>query len=195
MAPRRPSHRLLLILLAVPFALVAIIAIGGAMLPEEHSVTRSITLAAPPDRVWVVISDVQNQPRWRSDLKSVTILANLDGQQHWEEHSSSGSIPYVLTDSETNRKRVIKIADPNLAFGGTWTMTLTPVPTGGGEAVGTSDVAAPTSTTLTITEDGTVHNIFFRFLARFVFGLSTTIEHYEHDLAKAVGSPPGVRPD
>jgi uncharacterized protein YndB with AHSA1/START domain len=184
MAPRRPSHRLLLILLAVPFALVAIIAIGGAMLPEEHSVTRSITLAAPPDRVWAVISDVQNQPRWRSDLKSVTILPDLDGRQHWEEHSSSGSIPYVLADSETDRKRVIKIADPNLAFGGTWTMTLTPVP-----------ADAPTSTTLTITEDGTVHNIFFRFLGRFVFGLSTTIEHYEHDLAKAVGSPPGVRPD
>ncbi len=177
---RRPSHRVLLILLAIPVAFVAIAAIVGAMLPEEHTVTRTITLDAPPDRVWAVISNVQDQPRWRHDLKSVSMLPNLDGREHWQENAGSGSIPYVLTDSETNRKRVVTIADPNLAFGGTWTMTLDPLPAAS---------PAPTSTTLTITEDGTVHNIFFRFLARFVFGLSTSIEHYEHDLARAVAAP------
>jgi uncharacterized protein YndB with AHSA1/START domain len=172
--PRPPTHRVLLVLLAIPLLAVAIVGIGGALLPQNHSVTRTIDLPAPPERVWELISNVQDQPRWRHDLKSVTMLPQIEGEEHWEEHASMGSIPYVLTENDLNRRRVIRIADPNLSFGGTWTMTL---------------AGAPAGSTLTITEDGVVHNVFFRFLGRFVFGFSGTIEQYEKDLAKALAQP------
>jgi uncharacterized protein YndB with AHSA1/START domain len=184
---RPPTHRVLLALLAIPVLAVAIVGIGGALLPEQHSVTRTVTLPASPERVWEIISDVQGQPRWRHDLKSVTMLPAIDGAEHWEEHAGMGSIPYVLTESDPNRRRVIKIADPNLSFGGTWTMTLSGI-SSGNAAVGTSDVPPPSGSTLTITENGVVHNVFFRFLGRFVFGFDTTIEQYEKDLAKAVAA-------
>lgn len=183
--PRPPTHRVLLVLLALPVIAIAMVGIGGAFLPQQHSITRTVMLAAPPERVWELISNVQDQPRWRHDLKSVTMLPQVDGEEHWEEHAGMGSIPYVLTENDPNRRRVIKIADPNLSFGGTWTMTLEGV-SSGNAAVGSSEVPAPTSSTLTITEDGVVRNVFFRFLGRFVFGFSGTIEQYEKDLAKAL---------
>lgn len=60
---------------------------------------------------------------------------------------------------------------PNRAFGGTWTYRL--VPAGGG-------------TDLTITEDGEVYNVIFRFMSRFVLGHYATMDAFIRDLqAKA----------
>jgi hypothetical protein len=61
----------------------------------------------------------------------------------------------------------VKIADPDLPFGGTWTYTLTPAGTG---------------TRLQITEEGAVHNVLFRFVSRFVIGHTASIDRYLADL-------------
>ena len=58
---------------------------------------------------------------------------------------------------------VARIADPKLPFGGTWTYRIAP-------AAGGSD--------LTITEDGEVYNVFFRFMSRFVFGHHATMDGF-----------------
>lgn len=65
-----------------------------------------------------------------------------------------------------------RIIDPDGAFGGTWTYVL--VPDAGG-------------TLLTITEDGEVYNPIFRFLSRFVFSQTATIEEYLDDLGRRLG--------
>jgi hypothetical protein len=54
---------------------------------------------------------------------------------------------------------VTRIVDET-AFGGTWTMEITPTPSG---------------SRLTITERGEIYNPVFRALARFVFGYEGTI--------------------
>ena len=65
-----------------------------------------------------------------------------------------------------------RIADKGLPFGGTWTLEIT------SEAGGAA---------LRITEDGEIYNVIFRFMARYVFGYTSTIEGFLRDLGKKVG--------
>ena len=64
---------------------------------------------------------------------------------------------------------MLRIADPKLPFGGTWTYEI--APTAGGS-------------TLTITENGEVYNPIFSFMARFVFGYDGTMKTYLANLEK-----------
>lgn len=75
-------------------------------------------------------------------------------------------------ESDAPRRLVTQIADPNLPFGGTWTTVITP-------ADGESEVR--------ITEGGEVRNPVFRFMSRFVFGLTATMDTYLRDLGKKFG--------
>jgi hypothetical protein len=68
----------------------------------------------------------------------------------------------------------MRIADPDLPFGGTWTFEITPSDSG-------SDIV--------LTENGEIYNPLFRFMARFVFGYEGTIEQYLEDLRKKLGDP------
>jgi hypothetical protein len=173
--------RLLLAVLILVVLAIGVVALLGWLLPEQHVVTRSVTVAASPEQVWQLITDVPGQTKWRKELKSVTMLPdyqppNQPPQPHWEERTGMGTIPYIATESDAPHQRVVKIAGPqyggpDLGFGGTWTFDLH---------------GSASSTKLSITEEGSIHNIFFRFLSRYVFGYATTIEQYEAQLAKAV---------
>ena len=66
----------------------------------------------------------------------------------------------------------MKIADPDLPFGGTWTYELKPSGSG---------------TRVTITEDGEVYNPIFRFMSHVFFSQSATIETYLKSLGKKYG--------
>ena len=66
-----------------------------------------------------------------------------------------------------------RIDSTELAFGGTWTYRIVP-------AQGGSD--------LTITEDGEVYNVIFRFMARFVFGYHATMDTFIRGLQAKTGS-------
>ena len=72
---------------------------------------------------------------------------------------------------------VLRIADPTLPFGGTWTYIVK---------------AAPAGSTLTITEDGFVSNPLFRFMSRFVFGHYATIDTYLKNVAKKFNEEPAL---
>ena len=69
-------------------------------------------------------------------------------------------------------RRVTRIAEKNLPFGGTWTF----------------DIAdAPEGCVVRITEDGEVYNVIFRFMARFFFGYTSNMEGYLRDLGQRFG--------
>ncbi len=68
---------------------------------------------------------------------------------------------------------VTEIADPHLPFGGKWTTDILPIP--------------PNGCIVQIREDGEIHNRFFRFMSRFVFGYTATIDTYLKDLGKKFG--------
>jgi hypothetical protein len=147
--------------------LVAIVAIVGALLPKAHSASRTARIALPPDALYTVLSDVSQYTAWRKDVKSLERLPDRDGRPAWVEDVNGMKIPMYFERMERPSLLVGRIADSSLAFGGTWTYRIVPAPGG-------SD--------LTITEDGEVYNVIFRFMARFVFGYHATMDNFLKNL-------------
>lgn len=152
--------------------LVLVVVAVGYMLPVAHTASREKTLPASPETVFAIISTPGDFPKWRSDVKRVDILPAEGGKARFREHGSNGPILMEVREQLPGQRLVTRIADTQLAFGGTWTFELAPAGSG---------------TTLRITENGEVYNPFFRFMARFVFGHTATMEKYLADLETHLG--------
>lgn len=153
-------------------ALIALVALIGALLPVKHHVTREATYKTSADKLFALIATPTDYPKWRTGVKSVEMLPTGGGLPKWTETSSDGTITFAVTQTVPGVQLVTTIADKSLPFGGSWTYVLAP---GGAD-----------STTLRITEDGEVYNVIFRFMSRFVFGQAATIEKYLTDVRKRV---------
>ena len=156
-------RRWILVAIASLAALVVLVALIGLTLPAGHVAARTVTLAQPPDAVFGVVSDFLKYPQWRSDVKTVV----LDGQGGVgtvvHEDGSNGPIPYRVEVFEPPTRMVLRIADPSLPFGGTWTYALRPSGSG---------------TELTLTEDGEVKNPIFRVMQKVFFSPYATIDTF-----------------
>jgi hypothetical protein len=151
-------------------ALVTIVVIVGASLPKEHRASATRVVHGAPDAVWALIDDLAAAPAWRSDLKSVERLPDKSGFPAWVEIDRRGHrIPYETVRRDPPRTLVRRIADPALPFGGTWTINVSH--TNGHASV-------------EIVEDGEVYNPIFRFMSKFIFGHTKTMESYLDALAR-----------
>jgi len=164
--------RWILIGLGVLVLLIALVALVGALLPRGHVAARSAVYRQPPEEVFATIRGFAAYPEWRADATKVEILPSVDGKERFRETGSYGAITFAVEEVHAPRRMVVRIADEGLPFGGTWTYELTPVSEG---------------TRLTITERGEVHNVFFRFLSRFVFSQHATIDKLLQALGRKFG--------
>jgi uncharacterized protein YndB with AHSA1/START domain len=149
--------------LVVTLVLVVALLLVGWLLPEKHKATRQATFQASPEAVWALVTNVEAFPSWRSDVKTVERLPDRDGRAVWVEEGSGGRITLAVERSEAPRLLVLRIADPDLPFGGIWTYEILPSANG---------------SRLRITEDGEIYNPVFRVMARFVFGYESTMAAY-----------------
>ena len=147
-------------------------ALIGSRLPIGHVATRSIVLHRPAAEIYKMVRNVKNSPSWRSDVKSVELLGDVNGKPSYREHGSQGDVTYELIEDVPGQKVVTRIPEQGLGYSGTWTTTLTPEDGG---------------TRVTLTENGEVSNVLFRFMSRYIFGHTATIDAYLTSLAKAVG--------
>jgi uncharacterized protein YndB with AHSA1/START domain len=135
-----------LIVLAAAALLVATVAIVGWSLPRDHVAERSAVLAAPSDEVYAHVVDIVGR---------------------------STDPPVEIVERQPPVRLVTRIADPDLPFGGTWTVTLAP------EAGGTR---------VTILERGQIHNVIFRAVARFAIGYTASMDACLAELASRIGA-------
>ena len=150
--------------------LLSVIAAIGAMLPVRHHATRRARFRQSPEALYAILS---GPPDWRSGVKGYGPLPDQDGKKQWWEQDGHGrKIPFELVEDSPPVRRTVRIADPSLPFGGTWTFAISRVPEGAD---------------LRITEDGEVRNVFFRFMARFVIGHTRSIEVFFRDLGARTG--------
>jgi hypothetical protein len=145
----------LIVIVAVPVAVLLV----GAALPKGHVASRSIVVKHDPQSVYAVVRDIASQPQWRSDVQRMEML----GATSFREHGKHGAVTYAIDEDQPPHKLVTRIVDQNLGYSGRWTYAFD---------------AAPEGTRVTITENGEVSNLLFRFMSRFVFGHTATIEKY-----------------
>lgn len=161
----------LLIAVAGIVCLVILVVVIGALLPQKHKASRTVTLHQPAETVWNLIS---GPPTWRPDVASYQALPPQNGNRMWRETGKNNqTITYEAVESVPPRRLVTRIADKTLPFGGTWTYEISP---------------ADNACTLTITEDGEVYNPIFRFVSRFIMGQTATIDNYIKALNAKLGS-------
>lgn len=153
--------------------LVGLMALIGSRLPKNHVASRSIFLRKSPQDVYAVIRDFASMPKWRADVKQVDVEGSPGGPVYFREVGKHGTVNYELIEDVPAQRMVTRIRDTDLGYAGQWTYTLA-VENGG--------------TRLTITEDGEVSNVLFRFMSRYVFGQTSTIDSYLTSLANHFGT-------
>lgn len=150
--------------------IVAVVALVGAMLPREHRATRQARYRQKPEAIYFTLAGPVD---WRSNVKASGNLPDRDGRKQWWEQDTHGqTVTFELVEDKMPSRRVVRIADKNLPFGGTWTFDIAPAPEG---------------CVVRITEDGEVYNVIFRFMARYFFGYTSSIEGYLRDLGRRFG--------
>jgi uncharacterized membrane protein len=167
----KTAIKIIVALIAGVVVLVGVVALIGSRLPVSHTASRSIVLRQPRPSVYSTIRDFKSAPSWRSDVQSVDVVETLGQKLRFTEHGSD-HVNYELTEDVPNQRMVTRILNTDLGYSGKWTYELT-------DENG--------STRLKITEDGEVSNVIFRFMSRYVFGHTSTIDSYLTALAKKFG--------
>ena len=160
------------LVLAVVLVLVMCVLVIGYNLPAEHHASRSISLHQTPAAVYAAVRDFESVPTWYPDVTRVVVEKQTDGKIHFRQEGKNGTINYELVDDVPSTRIVTRILDRDLGFSGSWTYNI---------------VAEGSGTKVSITEDGQISNIVFRFASRYVFGYTDTMDRYLVSLARRFG--------
>jgi hypothetical protein len=167
----------ILIVLGVIVLAGILMAAVGAMLPVKHHATRKARFHQSAPAIYAIIS---GPPDWRPDVKASGKLPDANGHRQWWEQDSHGRKITFEEIENTPSRFVTRIAGGEngapLPFGGIWSIEIAPI--------------SATETEVRVTEDGEVYNVVFRFLSRFVFGQTGSIEAYLRNLGAKFGEQP-----
>lgn len=144
--------------LAFCLAAVVVMAMVGAGMPLRHVVTRRMSFAAPPERVWSALLSIRQLPVDRSDLRAIDQGTATVPPSAIEVVGTPVKIEYDTF--RPPRTLVVKTAEPDVAYGGTWTFEL--------------ELETAQITRLTVTEEAEVRGRLLRFAVR-VFGLDDSV--------------------
>ena len=173
--------KIVLVIVVAIVALLGAMALVGAILPRHHVAARAARFQTSPDTLWATLTDFAAMPGWAPELTRVERVADQNGHPVWLHVGPRWSAPMEVTEFAPPRRFTMRIADPKLPFGGTWTY----------EVAGAGDGA-----TVTITENGEIGNPLMRFLSRYVFGQVATMDGYLKALGRKHGEKvtpgPGV---
>jgi len=145
-----------------------VMALIGSRLPKAHVASRSILLHRTPQDVYAVVRDFGSAPSWRADVKRIEVETPV----YFREEGKHGTVNYELVEDVPAQRMVTRIRDTDLGYSGQWTYSFTPENGG---------------TRVTIREDGEVSNVLFRFMSRYIFGQTSTIDSYLTSLARRFG--------
>jgi uncharacterized protein YndB with AHSA1/START domain len=151
-------------------AATLVAAVIGATMEKSHVATRQAVYARTPNEVWEVITRFDRTAQWRTDVDAVEIESG--DPIRFVEMGPQGPLPLEVTEQDPPHKLVLLAADASLPFSGSWTFELAPVEGG---------------TRLTITEQGSIDNPLFRFMARVFMDPAGTANTYLVDLGHHFG--------
>jgi len=159
----------LIIVAAIVFALAILVVAIGLLLPKDHIARSEALMDAPPDHVAALIREVEGQPRWRTGVTRIEVLNRTSNGLLYVEHSNQGAIRFNFAEEVPGRRFRSVIADPDLPFGGSWSIDISHRGSG---------------TLVAIEERGSVSNPIFRFFSALVFGHHATMNVWLADLQR-----------
>lgn len=164
--------KIVLIIVGTLVGIGVVVVVVGSVLPKSHVASRMARYHAAPEAIWSTLSDFERYPDWAPEITSVTRLADRDGHPVWEHAGPKWKMPMAVTAFDPPRAMTLEIASNDLPYSGTWSYVVAPDK---GETI------------VTVTERGEVANPIFRFMSRFVFGQTRTMDAYLEALGRRHG--------
>lgn len=158
------------ILLAIPILMY----ITGIFISETHTATVSREISARHSEVWSAVTDIAGKTAWDPSVERVEILSDTGDVLKWREYfTDNEAFTYEEVSRTDSTEWIVRMADENLPFGGTWTYRFEPSEKG---------------TQVTITEDGEIYNPFFRVISKLFIGYEDTMRTYLDNLEEHFSS-------
>ena len=132
----------------------------GAGMSARHTLTRTMSFEAPPERVWSALLSIRQLPYDRSDLNAIDQGTATRPPDSIEIVGTPVAI--TIEKFQPPHDLVLRTADPDLSYVGVWTLQIAP--------------EGPNVSKLTVVEDAEVRGRFLRFLVRTVLGEDVLIE-------------------
>lgn len=99
----------------------------GFFASPYHFSEKSIFLSASPDVVWSYLKDVQNLPKYRKEIKKITIIAVSGSEKiRYMQQTNHGVMILELKEEKPKNKLRIDSIQSNLPVHATWRYTLNP---------------------------------------------------------------------
>jgi hypothetical protein len=152
--------------------------VAGLALPQHTAHTRTITLKQPPEKVFALLADVPNLPKWNRNMADAELLAPIDGKETARETFKDGMDMTVITTESSPPSHLVRaIMESDALFSGSWSYAIATIPDG-------SQVA--------LTEKSKIPNPFFR-VAMKIIGPTKYMDQHLKDLAKHFGETAIIR--
>ncbi len=149
-------------------ALIALVFAVGFSLPKQREFVKQAALKSPPEKVFQLVTDVQGQVSWRSDVREIKVI----DEKTWTEVPRKGApITFRTKQKVENRLFEIEIIAPE-SFNGHWVGTFEKTPTG---------------TNVVFKEAVVIENPFFRVLDLVFVDLDQTMDVYLANLKTKLG--------
>jgi hypothetical protein len=143
----------------------------GSRLPREHVARVQVELPVPSTAVAARIRDVLNYPKWRRELRGVSLEQHSDGVLRYRETSKEYTLRFERTEPVPEQEFISRIINTDLPFGGHWEFSVATL--------------SAKSSRLTIAEHGFVDAPLWRFFSYYVFGHDTNLKRYADNLARS----------
>ncbi|KAI8333347.1 hypothetical protein BC941DRAFT_434482 [Chlamydoabsidia padenii] len=179
----------------------------GILIPESHIVSRTTTYKTRPERLWQLLTNVQQYPSWRPKLDKVSIdsitEATLDEGKRvvFVEHSKRHRRTVILHVEQQPMKTMLRVLEERITtavslrspvptrphvptFSGSWTFELKYPDQK--HFANNSTKTTPQAVQLKITEQGVIKKPLVRLSNMLLFGYHRRIDRFMKDLEKRI---------
>lgn len=164
---------ILMTLFGLLIVAIGVLGILGSRLPETHVAIASIELAAPPQKVWDRINDMESFPSWVPEMTKMERLPDENGKQVWRQ--TSGRNVFTTVNEVWNPpKRVLRtIKDEKGPFSGSWDHVIEDLDNGRSK--------------LSITETGKIPSAIPRAILHYCFGETYYLQKFLDAVKARIG--------
>lgn len=157
-----------LVRIVIAAVLITLLMLGlGYLLPAELHATKTTLIDAKPERVYEIVTDVEGQRQWRSEVRALKVETAGELKQWVEDHGGGLSVQVRETVKQPIESYTVEFTTSN-GLRGSW--------------AGTFEPSSEERTKLTLTQTIIVENLFRRVVAYVVLNQDTLTDTYLGDL-------------
>ncbi len=120
--------RILSLILTILILFGGAVVVAGYRTSPEYSDSVTFNVSYPVDMVWQKLVSIEEIPRRKNDVKSVTVLEQFGKLVAWKETLNNGGYRiYRMNERQDNKKLTLELTESSYGLTGIWTYEIRPV--------------------------------------------------------------------